>query len=83
MLNECQAHYGSQGLLITYKGIRYITLWVQKTQANLHITHKNWNPPVIIKPDSDFQNPALISDIENRMEETRQTIDSLVANKKK
>jgi len=68
--------------MVTYKGKRYITLRVQQTQANLHITHKGWSPPVIIKPDSDFQDDAFISGIEKRMEKTRQTIDGLVAEKK-
>jgi len=78
---DCEFQYGPFGLLATYRGKKVINIYVQKTQANLHITHRGWVPPFILKPESDLRDKALLAKIGERLEATRSAIDGLVNGK--
>ena len=78
----CEFGYGPHGLLVTYRGKKIVQVYMQKSQASLFITHRGWDRPVVIEPDSDLENKAVVANIESGLNMTKGAIDELAESKK-
>ncbi len=68
--------FGQDTFNIPYKGKDHIHARIQKTRISLHIRHRGWVPPITIMPDTDIDDPQLISAIVEQVARCRKAIDA-------
>jgi hypothetical protein len=55
-----------------------MTLWIQRKQIRLQISHNGWTPDIVMKPDMDLAAPQFRAEVVRQFEQTRRDIDALL-----